>query len=66
MLEQTVEHKKLVYKMNIVDKRDKKADRKLIKKLESINEVALTGTISYRHTSHTPCEIRPGPLASLE
>ena len=52
--------------MNIVDKRDKKAHSKLNNKLESINEVTLTGAISYRHTSQTPCEIRPGPLDFLE
>ena len=52
--------------MNIIDKRDFKARSKLTNKLDSINEVILTGVISYLHTRQSACEIRPGPLVSLE
>ena len=52
--------------MNIIEKRDFKAHSKLINKLDSINEVILTGVISYLHTGQSACEIQPGPLVSLE
>ena len=52
--------------MNIVDKRDSKAHSKLSNKLDSINEVTLTGVMSLQHTRQPACEIRPGPLVSIE